>query len=128
MDSIVEYLQQAVSGKGALRFILQPTVAILLGVRAGKNDARTGATPYLWLLIFGGGDRRAALAEGLKHVSKVLVAAILIDGMLQYVLYQAIRPGWAVTVGILLALVPYSLARGVTNRLSVKRAPAQAPE
>ena len=64
MDSIVEYLQHAVSGKGALRFILQPTMAILLGVRAGRRDARTGATPYLWLLIFGGGDRRAALSRG----------------------------------------------------------------
>ena len=47
MDSIVEYLQHAVSGKGALRFILQPTVAILLGVRAGRSDARTGATLYV---------------------------------------------------------------------------------
>ena len=128
MDSIVEYLQQAVSGKGSLRFIIQPTMAILMGIRAGRNDARAGATPYLWLLVFGGGDRRAALVEGLKHIWKVLVAAILIDAILQYVLYQTVSPGWAITVGILLAVVPYSLARPITHRVSIARTSARALE
>lgn len=122
MDSIVEYLQQAVSGKGALRFIIQPTVAILLGVRAGRSDARTRTTPYFWLLLFGGGDRSAALVEALKHISKVLVVAIVLDAVFQYVLYQSIRPGWAITVGVIIVFVPYGLARGITNRVSSARA------
>ena len=39
-------------GPGRFRFILQPTVAMLLGIRDGRNDAHEGAAPFLWGLIF----------------------------------------------------------------------------
>ena len=42
------------SGPGRLRFIVQPTVAIMLGVRSGVGDTRTGAPPFLWALAFHG--------------------------------------------------------------------------
>src|SRR6516162_8142697 len=35
------------SGPGRLRFIFQPTVAVLLGVRDGVRDARMGLAPFL---------------------------------------------------------------------------------
>jgi hypothetical protein len=40
------------SGPGRIRFLLQPTVAILLGSRDGVKDARMGLPPYLWALAF----------------------------------------------------------------------------
>lgn len=35
-------------GPGRLRFILQPTIATILGMRDGAKDARAGNPPYLW--------------------------------------------------------------------------------
>ncbi len=58
-----------------------------------------------------------ALAEGAKHLSKVFVVAVVFDAILQFLAYGSVRPGWAVTVGILLAAVPYVLSRGLTNRV-----------
>jgi hypothetical protein len=39
-------------GPGRLRFILQPTVAILLGARNGTKDGREGVPPFLWVWPF----------------------------------------------------------------------------
>ena len=40
------------SGPGRMRFILQPTVAIVLGARDGVKDARAGLPPFIWALLF----------------------------------------------------------------------------
>ena len=117
MESLLEYLREATSGKGSLRFILQPITAALLGIRAGRADSRAGAAPYFTLLLTNRESRRSALAEGAKHVSKVLIVAIVVDAILQFLAYGSVRPGWAVAVGILLAGVPYIVARGLTNRV-----------
>jgi hypothetical protein len=117
MESMLEYLQEATSGRGSLRFIIQPITATLLGIRAGRHDGRAGAPPYFVLLLTDRENRRAAVAEGAKHLSKVFVIAVVFDAILQFAAYGSIRPGWAVTVGILLAAVPYVLSRGLTNRV-----------
>jgi hypothetical protein len=117
MESMLEYLQEATSGRGSLRFILQPITATLLGIRAGRHDGRTGAPPYFVLLLRDRENRRAALAEGAKHLSKVFVIAVVFDAILQFAAYGSIRPGWAITLGMLLAGIPYILARGLTNRV-----------
>ena len=117
MESLLEYLQEATSGRGSLRFMIQPVTATLLGIRAGRHDGRSGAPPYFVLLLTDRENRRAALAEGAKHLSKVFVIAVVFDAILQLLAYGSIRPGWAVTVGILLAAVPYVLSRGLTNRV-----------
>ena len=117
MESLLEYLQEATSGRGSLRFMIQPVTATLLGIRAGRHDGRSGAPPYFVLLLTDRENRRAALAEGAKHLSKVFVIAVVFDAILQLLAYGSIRPGWAVTVGIRLAAVPYGLSRGLTNRV-----------
>ena len=115
MESMLEYLQEATSGRGSLRFILQPITAIILGIRAGRHDGRSGAPPYFALLLTDRENRRAALAEGAKHLSKVFVVAVVFDAILQFAAYGSVRPGWAVAVGLLLAGVPYILPRGLTK-------------
>ncbi len=117
MESMLEYLQEATSGRGSLRFIIQPITATLLGIRAGRQDGRSGAPPYFALLLTDRENRRAALAEGAKHLSKVFVIAVVFDAILQFAAYGSVRPGWAVAVGLLLAGIPYIWARGLTNRV-----------
>ncbi len=40
-------LPARLTGPGRLRFILQPAMAVLLGLRGGLADARAGRPPYL---------------------------------------------------------------------------------
>jgi hypothetical protein len=49
-------------GPGRMRFILQPTVAIILGARDGVKDRRAGNPPFLWGLVFHPADRRDSCA------------------------------------------------------------------
>jgi hypothetical protein len=41
------HLLARLSGPGAFRFVLQPLVAVLLGIRDGRADAKAGRPPYL---------------------------------------------------------------------------------
>src|SRR5439155_23162857 len=52
------------SGPGRLRFIEQPTVAVLLGLRGGKRDSRTGHRPFLLGFVLQGAYRRALWESG----------------------------------------------------------------
>jgi hypothetical protein len=49
-------------GLGRMRFILQPTVAIILGVRDGVKDARAGSPPFLSALVFRTSPENASAA------------------------------------------------------------------
>jgi hypothetical protein len=50
-----------ISGPMWVRLLIQPTVAAILGVRAGLRDARQGRPPYLWAVVRDSlGTRRAA--------------------------------------------------------------------
>ena len=40
------------SGPGRMRFVLQPTVAIILGARGGVKDARAGLPPFIRAVVF----------------------------------------------------------------------------
>jgi hypothetical protein len=116
-------------GPGRLRFILQPTVAILLGIRDGRKDAREGMPPFLWSLIFHKELRPRLLKEMLTSVRNIVSVAILLDLISQYLIFHMIRPGAALVLGPVLIAAPYSLTRAWTNRFSRPRgagAPADA--
>jgi hypothetical protein len=43
----LEDLPRRLTGPGRFRFVFQPPVATLIGVRAGRGDARAGRPPYI---------------------------------------------------------------------------------
>ena len=51
-QAFFEDLPKRLTGPGRFRFVLQPVVAILLGIRDGLLDARAGRPPYLYNLLF----------------------------------------------------------------------------
>lgn len=105
------------SGPGRLRFIVQPTVAILLGVRSGIKDAREGVPPFLWALAFHGEHRRALLRSAFISIRDLVAIAILLDVISQFIIFHEVRPGAALLVGPVLITLPYVLARALTNRI-----------
>jgi len=114
----LEELPERFTGRGRLRFILQPTIAILLGLRGGLRDARAGHPPYLFGLIFAGGRRRELLRSGLAAIRNLLAAGIILDLVFQLVLYRSVHPGAAVVIGPILICAPYALSRALSNRVA----------
>ena len=108
-------------GPMRIRLLLQPTVAALFAIRAGRRDARKGLPLYFWAFLRPGAERRRMAAEGWKDVGRVLVLAIGIDLIYQATVLHGFRPGEAVFLGIVLAILPYLIFRGVVNRILRRR-------
>src|SRR5262245_5219097 len=96
-------------GPMSLRFIIQPTVAIFLAIRAGLKDARSGRAPFLWAFFSNPDHRRELLREGWKDVGTVFIVALILDAIYQLIVHSAIYTVEWLLAATLLALVPYAL-------------------
>ena len=114
----LEELPRRFTGSGRLRFILQPTVAIVLGIRGGLADAKAGNVPYLLALILGAGRRRELLRSGVVAVRNLVALGIMMDVVFQLVLYRSVHPGAALVVGSILICLPYAVSRALTRRVT----------
>ena len=126
-EAFLRDLPKRLTGPGRLRFILQPTVSIFLGIRAGIADARAGRPPYIFGIITGGSQRVALLRDGFAQLSTLILMAILLDAISQFLILHAIYPGAALVVGPILIAFPYSLSRALANRWSRRKVPALEP-
>ena len=100
------------------RLIIQPIVAAIIAIQAGLKDAREGRPLYFWSIFTDRDRRREILREGWKDVAKVFVAAVIIDGIYQAIELRWFYPGEALIVAVILAILPYLILRGVTNRIA----------
>jgi hypothetical protein len=105
-------------GPLSFRILVQPLVAAAFGIREGVRDARASEPPYGWLLITHSQRRGELLRQGWSHVRKVFLAALIIDTVYELMVFHRIYPGQTVVVAIALAVLPYVLVRGLTNRLA----------
>jgi hypothetical protein len=122
MDDVLariwEDLGGRVGGPLSFRLLLQPLVAMVLAIRAGLEDARTGRPAYLWSIATSSDHRRELLREGWKAVAKVFVIAVIIDAVYQVMVFRWVYPGELLIVAFLLACVPYLLIRGPANLIA----------
>jgi hypothetical protein len=112
----IEELPQRFTGPGRLRFILQPSIAILIGLRGGLADARAGRPAYLYGLLLGGGNRRDLVRSGWAAVRDLVAMGIVLDAVAQLLIYRQVHPGAALVIGPVLIGFPYAMARALTNR------------
>lgn len=108
-------------GPGRLRFVVQPLVAIALGIRDGRLDAAAGRPAYVFAVLFVRERRRQELMSGLRTLTTPVLVAVLMDMILQYFIFGSVRVWQALLVGTALIAVPYVAARGLANRLSRRR-------
>lgn len=116
----LEEIPRRFTGPGRLRFLLQPTLASLLGVRGGLADARAGRPPYLLGLVTATGRRGELLRSGLAAIRNLLAMGIVLDLVFQLVLFRSVHPGAALVVGPILICLPYGIARALTNRAATR--------
>jgi hypothetical protein len=113
-DTIVRDLT---SGKGQLRLLLQPAMALIFGIRAGIADARAGHLPFGRRMIAGAEPRWQLIKESIKRVLSPLVLAFVLDVILQKLTLGRVRPLVAIIVAAILVWIPFLLVRGITNRI-----------
>jgi hypothetical protein len=116
--SFAEGLEGRLTGPGKLRFVLQPLVGIALGVRDGIGDAKQGKPPYFIRVLFKSERKLYVLKSGLKEISVPLTVGIVLDMIFQWVIFQAVFLIPALMVGTMLVAFPYSVARGLSNRVA----------
>ena len=120
------------SGPMNLRFYVQPTMAGLLALRAGIQDAREGRQGYLWAMLTRPERRLQLLHEGWRGAMTPFLLAIVLDLVYQLMTAKFVYPLELLFTASLLALVPYALLRGPFNRLArlflrAARAPPAEP-
>jgi hypothetical protein len=124
MDSSLDVLARVTArftGPMHARFIVQPLMAVFLGIRDGVRDAHQGAPPFLWDVCSAGG-RGPKIARALKRLMIPIVIAIVLDAIVQYLLFHDVRVLGAVILGTILMGLPYSIARSLANRIASAQA------
>jgi hypothetical protein len=114
--AFLEDLPKRLTGPGRFRFVLQPLIATVLGIRGGRADARVGRPPYLLGLATDGERRREFARDGFATIVNLLLMGILLDSVFQWLILGRSYPGAALVVGPVLITTPYALARALSNR------------
>jgi hypothetical protein len=103
-------------GKFQIRLILQPLVAILLGLKFGIRDAKSGHRPFFQRLVAGDEHRGHLFKQSLRDAIIPLCIAFILDSILQKMILGHIRPAAAIIVGGLLVYLPFVIVRALANR------------
>ena len=120
-DILTRFWEQLIaqpSGPLAFRLILQPIMAAILAILDGLKDARAGRPLYTWTLLTDPVHRASYLREGLKRVCRVIVFALVMDAIYQFLVLRWFYLGEALVTAFVLAVLPYILIRGPAARLA----------
>jgi hypothetical protein len=120
-------LAARLTGAMSFRFILQPAVAVILGIKDGIKDAKAGAEPFVINLLIHSKNRWKDLKTAFRRLLVPIIVGIVFDAIAQYLIFKRIHPLPAVIVGTLVIGVPYSAARGLTNRIITARRGKSGP-
>ena len=104
----------------SVRFLIQPTVAAVMAVRAGITDARLARPAFLWTALTDPQQRRRLVESGWKDVRNVFLIAAALDAIYQLIVQQFINPLELLFTSALLAVAPYCVLRGPVNRVARK--------
>ena len=105
------------SGPLYFRLILQPIVAAVLAIRAGRSDAREGKRTFFWAFAREPERRRILLREACRDIGKLFLVGVVLDVVYQLIVFHGIRPVQSLMVATVLAVLPYLVVRGLTNRV-----------
>lgn len=114
--TLPETLESLRTGPGQLRFIVQPLMALLLGLRDGRNDTRMNQPPYFISLFERDMQPMERLRQGAHQVLLPFCVAFAVDAVIQILSLHRWRPLASLIVAFVLIAVPYIAVRGFSNR------------
>jgi len=100
------------------RLVLQPAMSCFFAIRHGLADAKAGNPPYFWAILSNSADREYMIKDGWKDVGRIFLLAIAMDVVYQIIELRFVYLGEAIIVGIVLAIVPYLILRGLVTRMA----------
>jgi hypothetical protein len=115
---IGESLKARLNGPGKGRFVLQPLIAIALGIRDGIKDARQGKPPFIHRVLVKSERKLWVLKQGLKSIAVPFTLGIVLDMVLQWVILRTISLIEGLLVGSALVALPYAVSRALSNRIA----------
>ena len=117
-QAFFEDIPKRLVGPGRFRFVLQPLMAVILGVLSGLADARAGRPPYLWGILFHRHLRGELMKTGFSTIVNLILMGVLLDVVFQRIILGVAHPGPALMIGPILIVTPYAIARALSNRLA----------
>jgi hypothetical protein len=111
-------------GPMRFRFVLQPLMAAIVAIRDGREDARSGRSPYFATVLGNPRERTGRLREGLNATARIIALGLVMDVIYQAVVFKTFYPDQALVVALVLAFVPYLIIRGVIARIWRSQPPA----
>ena len=121
MDELTRIWHEIIArpeGPLAMRFYLQPIMALIFAVRDGIRDAKQNRPAYFWGMLAQSNQRRDLMQSGWKSVGKIFIVAIIMDIVYQLLVLRGIRPVQTILVAVTVAIVPYVLLRGPVSRIA----------
>jgi hypothetical protein len=115
---VARNLISRIHGPLTFRLILQPLVAAIAGLRAGLRDAREHRPIFFWSLFHEPANRRERLKSAWGDLARLFLVVASIDVLYQLRVFHWVYPGETLLVCTALAIVPYVLIRGPTNRVA----------
>ncbi len=106
------------SGPLCFRLILQPIVAAALAIRKGRRDAQEGKPAFFVALLRQPDRRRSLLREASVDIGMLFLVTGVLDIIYQLIVFHTIRPGQSLMAATVLALLPYVVVRGMTDRIA----------
>jgi hypothetical protein len=113
-----EYLSQMITGAGGMRFLLQPLIAIVIGVLMGRHDSHDGRGAF-WQGVRSRKQGERPLLQGLKRVAVPFCLAIVLSLVFQFINMKEMHLLHAVMAAVCLVALPYVVARDVSARIDV---------
>ena len=110
-------ISERITGPFHFRLIMQPLVAVIVGIKDGSKDAKGGNPPYIFEIFTNSKGRLTILRNGFNSIFTPLLVGIVLDAIFQLIIFNKLRIIGAFLVGIILIGLPYSFSRGITNRI-----------
>jgi hypothetical protein len=111
------------SGPLHFRLVLQPLVAGILAIRAGWRDAPRGRGLFFWSFVREPSLRSMLLRELCQDLGKLFLVAVAMDVIYQIIILRWFYPVQTLIVVLMVALIPYVVVRGLTNRIVTRLHP-----
>jgi hypothetical protein len=92
-------------------------MALLFAIRDGIKDAKNGQSPYFWAIFTQPERRRELIQDGWKSIMKIVIVALLLDTVYQFLVLKRFYPMEMLIIVTWLAVFPYVATRGPINRL-----------
>ncbi len=104
-------------GPMSFRFMLQPAMAIIAAILDARRDAQLGRSPYLWAVLHRPEERITRWNEAANATARIVLLGLVMDTIYQVIVFDRFFPVEAVIIALILAFLPYVIARGTALRI-----------